>query len=208
MTYVSPFGAYIQTERSSGVMASVNETISMLQSFLEMTNAQNKLGSFADDNIGTSIYNSENAQAVLSFASKYEGKSQGEMSGIMSGAGYQFDYGAWCADFVYFVLGSTMGGNLPDWYKNCSNKAYCPTIDAAGKAAGAKVGINQAQPGDLVLFDWDGDGVADHIGILVDRGDGQTITTIEGNTSGAGGGSCVSTKSRNMGSVLSILAMS
>ena len=193
MTYVSPMGAYIQTESSSGVMASVNETISMLQSFLEMTNAQNKLGSFADDNIGTSIYNSENAQAVLSFASKYEGKSQGEMSGIMSGAGYQFDYGAWCADFVYFVLGSTMGGNLPDWYKNCSNKAYCPTIDAAGKAAGAKVGINQAQPGDLVLFDWDGDGVADHIGILVDRGDGQTITTIEGNTSGAGGGSCVST---------------
>ena len=46
MSYVSPMGAYIQTDSSSGVMASVDETISMLQTFLESTNAQEEVNSF------------------------------------------------------------------------------------------------------------------------------------------------------------------
>lgn len=35
-------------------------------------------------------------------------------------------------------------------------------------------------PGDLIVYDWHGDGVADHIG-LVETVDGNNITTIEGN---------------------------
>jgi cell wall-associated NlpC family hydrolase len=37
-------------------------------------------------------------------------------------------------------------------------------------------------PGDLIFFDWEGDGVSDHVGI-VERADGTTVYTIEGNTS-------------------------
>lgn len=37
-------------------------------------------------------------------------------------------------------------------------------------------------PGDIVFFDFEGDGVLDHVGI-VESWDGQTLVTIEGNTS-------------------------
>jgi hypothetical protein len=37
-------------------------------------------------------------------------------------------------------------------------------------------------PGDLIFFDWEGDGVSDHVGI-VEKAEGNTVHTIEGNTS-------------------------
>ena len=55
MSYVSPMGAYIQTDSSSGVMASVDETISMLQTFLESTNAQEEVNSFEDDEVEANV---------------------------------------------------------------------------------------------------------------------------------------------------------
>lgn len=68
--------------------------------------------------------------------------------------------------------------------------AYCPDIVSAGEEAGATVSCEDAEAGDLVLFDWDGDGLADHIGIVEmnHSGDGY-MTTIEGNTSSGAGGS-------------------
>lgn len=44
--------------------------------------------------------------------------------------------------------------------------AYCPDIVSAGEDAGATVSCEDAEPGDLVLFDWGGDGLADHVGIV------------------------------------------
>ena len=37
-------------------------------------------------------------------------------------------------------------------------------------------------PGDLIFFDWDGDGVSEHVGI-VERAEGGVVYTIEGNSS-------------------------
>lgn len=64
--------------------------------------------------------------------------------------------------------------------------AYCPYIlrDYAGRA----VAKHLSQPGDVVLFDWGGDGVPDHVG-LVEANRGSYIQTIEGNTSRGTGGS-------------------
>ena len=39
-------------------------------------------------------------------------------------------------------------------------------------------------PGDIAFFDWDGDGVSDHVGI-VESCDGSTVHTIEGNSDDA-----------------------
>ena len=52
----------------------------------------------------------------------------------------------------------------------------------AAQSAGAVIGADQAEKGDIVLFDWDGDGVKDHIGI-VDVSENGQLVTIEGNTS-------------------------
>ena len=87
-------------------------------------------------------------------------------------------YGAngvpYCAMFVSWVFdqaGATCPG-LPG--------AYCPWIERDGKNAGRAVNKYSAQPGDVVLFDWGGDGVADHVGI-VEVNHGSYIQTVEGN---------------------------
>lgn len=59
--------------------------------------------------------------------------------------------------------------------------AYCPNIVNAIRREGKSVSARNAQPGDIVLFDWNGDGVSDHIGI-VEKNTGSYLQTIEGNT--------------------------
>nr|DAE90290.1 MAG TPA: CHAP domain protein [Caudoviricetes sp.] len=52
-----------------------------------------------------------------------------------------------------------------------------------------KVSVEDAQRGDVVLFDWDQDGLTDHVGIVeANLGDGW-LQTIEGNTSSSNAGS-------------------
>lgn len=63
---------------------------------------------------------------------------------------------------------------------------YCPAIEATAAAAGRCVGRGDARRGDLILFDWDGDREADHIGIVKDPHEGY-VDTIEFNTTGPDG---------------------
>lgn len=64
--------------------------------------------------------------------------------------------------------------------------AYCPWIVTAGRNSGQTVPVSQAKYGDVVLFDWGGDGVSDHIG-FVENNNGSYLTCIEGNTTGTNG---------------------
>ena len=68
------------------------------------------------------------------------------------------------------------------------DSAYVPGRIATARARGWLVKREDALPGDLVCFDWDGDGVADHIGI-VEIKYAWSYQTIEGNTSGSWRGS-------------------
>lgn len=79
---------------------------------------------------------------------------------------------AWCADFVSYVMNQS-GGRM--------NDPYCPSIVNRLKEQGTWKRSNP-QPGDMVLFDWDRDGTADHIGIVERVNANGTISTIEGNT--------------------------
>lgn len=86
----------------------------------------------------------------------------------------------WCAIFVswcYAMAGGQMPG-LPSY--NCDNFKH----NARDYVLGSKY---DAQPGDIVLFDWHNDGKCDHIG-FVELNKGGYIQTIEGNTSGSAGG--------------------
>lgn len=95
-------------------------------------------------------------------------------------------YGAngvpYCAMFVSWVLdqaGQSVAG-FPG--------AYCPTLRQAAINSGLKVNKYNAQAGDIVFFDWGGDGLVDHVGI-VEINHGSYIQTIEGNTSSGTSGS-------------------
>ena len=87
----------------------------------------------------------------------------------------------WCACFVSWCAeqaGLLQNGAVPRF-------SYCPDrvdwFQAQGKwqAAGS---IPTA--GSIIFFDWDHDGVSDHVGI-VESCDGTTVYTVEGNSGDA-----------------------
>lgn len=153
-----------------------------------------------------------NMASALEWAKQFKGMSQSQMAEIFkqftdseTGKSYQFDYGVWCADFVRLVVGEGADYDVPDWYKDVNNKAFCPTIQQYGE--NSKVSINEAKPGDIVLYDWDGDKSADHIGLFMGTSDGYNFTALEGNTSGSGGDSCVEEKNRRLDQVIGFYDM-
>jgi peptidoglycan hydrolase-like protein with peptidoglycan-binding domain len=79
----------------------------------------------------------------------------------------------YCADFTSWVM-QQAGGRM--------NDPYCPSVVNQLRRDGNWKGRSNPQPGDLVLFDWNGDRVADHIGIVERVNADGTIATIEGNT--------------------------
>lgn len=110
----------------------------------------------------------------------------------------------YCAMFISYCLdwaGVTAEG-VPG--------AYVPWILSANSDAGRLVANEDAQPGDLVMFDWQGDGVADHIGIVEENhADEGWMQTIEGNTSPGSGGSQsngggVYRRARNYSSIIGV----
>lgn len=85
---------------------------------------------------------------------------------------------SYCADFVSWVMHQAGGG---------LNDPWCPSIKNKLAASGNWKGRNDPQPGDIVLFDWDHDGVSDHVGFVKQVNPNGTITTLEGNTGGPAG---------------------
>ena len=49
---------------------------------------------------------------------------------------------------------------------------------------GAHAAMRISAPGDAIFFDWDLDGVADHVGLVLGR-DGSRVYTVEGNSGDA-----------------------
>lgn len=89
----------------------------------------------------------------------------------------------WCAIFVSWVMaqaGVDGAGILP--------AVNCNVIRDRARKAGRWASKGEARSGDLVLFDWDGDGSLQHVGI-VERNMGGWLQTIEGNTSSGVAGS-------------------
>ena len=68
--------------------------------------------------------------------------------------------------------------------KGLSNPNYCPTVKswAQDKGIWGESGKYKPKPGDAILFDWEGDGTDDHIGIVESVKNGK-VYTIEGNSS-------------------------
>ncbi len=173
----------------------------------ESHNAVSRLSSLGDYD----VKKGQSGSKVIDMALKYDDKNSSQMASIMKDAGSRYDEGAWCADFVSHVLKETYGkdGVPGNFLNTCSNTAYCPTITSWAQSNGSwSKDTNGVQAGDLVLFDWDGDGTADHVGFYIEKNSDGTIGTIEGNTSGAAGSSCVETKKRAPSTILGYVKLS
>ena len=87
----------------------------------------------------------------------------------------------WCACFVSWCgeqCGYIESGVMP-------KHSYCPTGVEWFRSRGQWQDRNSIPaPGTIIYFDWGGDGIADHVGI-VESCDGSTVYTIEGNANNA-----------------------
>jgi peptidoglycan hydrolase-like protein with peptidoglycan-binding domain len=87
----------------------------------------------------------------------------------------------WCARFVSWVYAKA-GHPLPA-IDGAKGFQYCPdAVNWARRHGVWHAGTGGVRPGDIVLFDWNGDGVADHTGIATSHAaaDG-SVHTVEGN---------------------------
>ena len=82
----------------------------------------------------------------------------------------------WCAAFVTAV------GDLTKASQYIGRECGVQRFKAIFKNKGIWQGLVKPMAGDIVVFDWQKNGWADHIG-FVEAVNGNTITTIEGNTS-------------------------
>lgn len=64
--------------------------------------------------------------------------------------------------------------------------AYVPWMVRDASQVGRLIGFYDIQPGDVLCFDWDGDGLADHTG-FADYRVGEYVHTVEFNTSSGAG---------------------
>ena len=92
--------------------------------------------------------------------------------------------GPWCAMFVTWCY-TQAGSKAFDPKK--ARWAYCPFMvnDARAQRNGIiVVPVDKVQPGDIAMFDWQGDGVSDHVGIVETKPNSKgAFKCIEGNTS-------------------------
>ena len=79
--------------------------------------------------------------------------------------------GNWCC---YFSVCCAIDAGL-----NVPITGYCPTMMDWAQETGRWTG--SPQPGDFVLYDWDGNGVPNHIGIVEEVHSSDCVTAIEGN---------------------------
>ncbi len=139
------------------------------------------------------VSSSGSASGIANYALQYDGKTQAEMQSIMTGKGYRFDWGVWCADFVSFCTKEVYGENA---LSGCSNTASCWGIGTWAEdngilmdsRRGTTVDVSKLKPGDYILYNASG-GEWYHVGIVTGVNSDGTVNTIEGNTTG---GNCAS----------------
>ncbi len=100
--------------------------------------------------------------------------------------GEHFQGSSWCACFVSWVFDQNKTSDLIA-AKNAHGFIYCPDLEKYALAHHLVIADKtKAQPADIILFDWDGAGLADHVGIVEKNASNHFLQTIEGNTSGEG----------------------
>ena len=82
----------------------------------------------------------------------------------------------WCACFVSWCL--NQAGYSEPKFASCNSQGV-PWFRDHGQWANGN--YKDLAPGDVIFFDWEGDGSADHVGIVIGT-DGERVYTVEGNS--------------------------
>lgn len=139
------------------------------------------------------------AQAVLNVARSQIGVVEAPINLQKYGAWYGWNGVSWCDQFVSWCAAQAGAGDI------IPRSAYVP--GRLSRAVASHLTVSTPQPGDLACFDWNRDGLADHIGFVEKVLDTGHVQTIEGNTTSPSGradqsnGDGVYRRSRALGTV-------
>lgn len=116
---------------------------------------------------------------------------------------------AWCCTFVWDIFRMC---NASEYFFDGKRCAGCTTLLNHYKAKypqRVSINIHDCMPGDLVLYQFDSDLYADHIGIFKKRINDKQFIAIEGNTSTGSGsqtaGGVVAEKTRKISQVMAFV---
>ena len=154
-----------------------------------------------------------NALKVLTEAKKIvdQGYTEGENNDTIFGKWFGLNHQPWCAMFVSWCfdqagLVKLVAAQGPKGFASCN-----AGLKWFGKN-GQIVPIAQAQPGDIVFFNFDADAsTAEHVGLVyVNQPDKHQMVTFEGNTSADVKGSQANgdgayKKTRNYGLIMAVV---
>lgn len=114
---------------------------------------------------------------MLAFAKKFLGQGGAtfrKYCGLPAGAAY-------CNAYVTYVFQKSGNGSL---FYDGKKVTYCPTSMSWCRKNLAQIPIYLALPMDIIYFDWEPNGIPNHIGFVRARKSDAEVYTIEGNTSG------------------------
>ena len=114
----------------------------------------------------------------LAIAKKYVGYGGSKFRkfcGLPSGS-------AWCDAYVTTIFAEAGNASL---FCNGTKQTYCPTTIKWCLKNLASIPPYLALPSDIIFFDWELNGIPNHIGLVRERKDCDSIYTIEGNTDGS-----------------------
>lgn len=105
---------------------------------------------------------------------------------------------AWCVVFVRWCLKEA---GLISLFCDGVKTAYVPYVQSTAKMQKKWV-TSDYQPGDFLIYDWNGDGSGDHIGICSEKVSDGVYKAYEGNTTSGNNKSCVALKTRYAKNIL------
>lgn len=114
----------------------------------------------------------------------------------VSGDGY-----AWCCAFVWWCF---KHAGLSHYFYGNAKTAHCETLKTYHNRKGESI-KNNFKAGDVIFMNFNGGTKAQHVGIVVENQSGNSVKTVEGNTSGSGSqssGGEVMRKTRNMSCIV------
>ena len=118
----------------------------------------------------------KNNTEQLKIAAKYLGQGGAKFRkycGLPSGA-------AWCDAYVTTIFHEAGNASL---FCGGKKQTYCPNTIKILQKELAQIPLYLAMPSDVILFDWDRNGVPNHIGFVRSKVSTSSINTLEGNTS-------------------------
>jgi hypothetical protein len=127
-------------------------------------------------------------QQLLDLAGSQVGYAEASNNDNKFGAWYGANNVPWCAEYVSWAFYTAFHANGQpsplEGIQNAKGFAYTPLVVAWSRKN--STWRPDPAPGRLALYDWNGDGKSDHIGICASGEDGSgNFTALEGNTSTA-----------------------